>query len=219
MINKWKTESTIYFWHGVKYHDRVPPLILIDMIQWQTSTWLLQISGTKELDSLYWFILIIITWLLKERRWCDFPAQSISSILALRSKNPTHDWCQIGSPMAIFSDMIIVLRKLMWWVFRDLHCLFEGWCIEESVGEEISLDRLCHFTLIDLYFVVAVWWWGMHIWGLVCQKQVSRTGTNNYIPQYLWDVIIRPCPWYLLLACKSPLILWTILYMASVTIP
>ena len=31
------------------------------------------------------------------------------------------------------------------------------------------------------------------ILGLVCQKQVSRAGTSNYIPQYLWDVIICPC--------------------------
>ena len=43
----------------------------------------------------------------------------------------------------------------------------------------------------------------MTIWGQVCQKQVSRAGTNNYIPQYLWGVITCPCPWYLLLAHKS----------------
>ena len=29
------------------------------------------------------------------------------------------------------------------------------------------------------------------------QKQVSWAGTSNYIPQYLWDVITCPCPWYL----------------------
>ena len=39
-----------------------------------------------------------------------------------------------------------------------------------------------------------------YIWGLLCQEQVSRAWTCNYIPQYLWDVIIYPCPWYLLLA-------------------
>ena len=26
-------------------------------------------------------------------------------------------------------------------------------------------------------------------WWVLCQKQVSRTWTSNYIPQYLWDVI------------------------------
>ena len=29
-------------------------------------------------------------------------------------------------------------------------------------------------------------------WGLVCQKQVSKAGTSNYIPQYMWDVITCP---------------------------
>ena len=28
-----------------------------------------------------------------------------------------------------------------------------------------------------------------NIWGFVCQKQVSRAGTRNYTPEYLWDVI------------------------------
>ena len=40
-------------------------------------------------------------------------------------------------------------------------------------------------------------------WGLVCQKQVSRAWTSNYIPQYLWDVITCPCPWSLILAHTS----------------
>ena len=35
------------------------------------------------------------------------------------------------------------------------------------------------------------------IWCVLCQKQVSRAGTSNYIPHYLWDVITCPCPWYL----------------------
>ena len=39
-----------------------------------------------------------------------------------------------------------------------------------------------------------------HIWWSACQKQVSMTGTSNYTPQYLWGVIISPCPQYLLLA-------------------
>ena len=33
------------------------------------------------------------------------------------------------------------------------------------------------------------------IWGLMCQKQVSRTRTNNYISQIRWDVITCPCLW------------------------
>ena len=41
------------------------------------------------------------------------------------------------------------------------------------------------------------------IWEVLFQKQVSRAGTSNYIPQILWDVITCPCPWYLLLAQHS----------------
>ena len=43
----------------------------------------------------------------------------------------------------------------------------------------------------------------IEIWGVLCQKQVSRAGTSNYIPQILWDVITCPCPWYLLPAQHS----------------
>ena len=41
------------------------------------------------------------------------------------------------------------------------------------------------------------------IWGLVCQKQVSRAGTSNYIQLYLWVVITCPRPRSLRLAHKS----------------
>ena len=45
-------------------------------------------------------------------------------------------------------------------------------------------------------------------WGVLCQKQVSRTGTSNYTPQILWDVITCPCPWYLLLTQYSSYDTW-----------
>ena len=38
------------------------------------------------------------------------------------------------------------------------------------------------------------------IWRLVCQNQVWRAGTSNYIQQYLWDVITCLCLLYALLA-------------------
>ena len=41
--------------------------------------------------------------------------------------------------------------------------------------------------------------------GVLCQKQVSKAGKSNYIPQYLWDVNTCPCTWYLLLEQHS----WT----------
>ena len=33
-----------------------------------------------------------------------------------------------------------------------------------------------------------------HISGVLCQKQVSRAGTGNYISQILWDAITWHCP-------------------------
>ena len=43
------------------------------------------------------------------------------------------------------------------------------------------------------------------IWGLVYRKQISRT--VNHTPQYFWDVINCPCPWYLLLTHKPSKVL------------
>ena len=44
-------------------------------------------------------------------------------------------------------------------------------------------------------------WWLTS--GVLSKKQVSRSGTSNYIPQILWHVITCPCPWYLLLVQHS----------------
>ena len=38
------------------------------------------------------------------------------------------------------------------------------------------------------------------VWGVLCKKQVSRAGSSNYIPRYLWDVITCACPRYPILA-------------------
>ena len=58
--------------------------------------------------------------------------------------------------------------------------------------------------------LVSLSWWWMYalvnwliIARVLCQKQISRSGTSNYIPQILWDVITCPCPWYLLLSQHS----------------
>ena len=32
------------------------------------------------------------------------------------------------------------------------------------------------------------------IWVVFDLKQVSKAGTNSYIPQHLWDAIVCPCP-------------------------
>ena len=83
-----------------------------------------------------------------------------------------------------------------------------GICFQENVCRLISLLSI---NMSTGYFGMVLWHLGLShelLWhvarrGLVCQKQVSRTGASNYIPQILWDVITCPCPWYLRLARKS----------------
>ena len=50
------------------------------------------------------------------------------------------------------------------------------------------------------------------IWGLDWQKQISMTGISKYIPQYLWDVITFPCPWYLLWHTRAPVYKFVVIY-------
>ena len=52
-------------------------------------------------------------------------------------------------------------------------------------------------------------------WGVLCQKEVSRARTSNYIPQYLWDVITCCCPWYLLLLEHSSYMIKTKIWVTA----
>ena len=65
--------------------------------------------------------------------------------------------------------------------------------------------RPCEKILTRAYILLRLFCQTLSLfsWWLVYQKQVSRAGTSNYIPHYLWDVITCPCPWYMLLAHKS----------------
>ena len=49
----------------------------------------------------------------------------------------------------------------------------------------------------DAVLMICLFW--VNIWGVLCQKGVSKAGTSNYIPQIPLDVIIYPYHWYLLL--------------------
>ena len=62
------------------------------------------------------------------------------------------------------------------------------------------LQLECHWPgsrPADQYEAIQCTTRGGHNGGVLCKKQVSRAGTSNYIPQYLWDVITCPCLWYL----------------------
>ena len=68
------------------------------------------------------------------------------------------------------------------------------YCVEQSVT----------MATWQVYFVclmmVVLWPFLGNKWAFEYQKQVSGTETSNYFPHILWDVVIRPCPWYLLMA-------------------
>ena len=66
---------------------------------------------------------------------------------------------------------------------------------------QVSLNRFMTNRVI-LSWVLSM------IWGVYCQKQISRAMLNNYIPRNAWDVITCPCSWYLFLARSSYVVYW-----------
>ena len=59
--------------------------------------------------------------------------------------------------------------------------------------------EICTWNFMITRLLQYILWFLPCVGGLVFQNPVSRAGTSNYIPQYLWDVITCPCPRYLLL--------------------
>ena len=64
------------------------------------------------------------------------------------------------------------------------------------------LLRIAHLLVAFMFEKVDNYHLPINIWGLACQKQVSRTGPSNYIPHNLLHVTNCPCPIYLLLEHK-----------------
>ena len=57
---------------------------------------------------------------------------------------------------------------------------------------------ICYFDIIHWY-ALHLARGALHISEVLCQKQVSRSRTNNYIPYIPSNAITSPCPWYRLL--------------------
>ena len=88
-----------------------------------------------------------------------------------------------------FDWILLKVLPLLWWILK--------FC-KIRMARIWKLEAICiSHWLFDMSVTVK------YIWGVLCQKQVPRAGTSNYIPQILWDVITCPCPWYLLLAQHS----------------
>ena len=101
--------------------------------------------------------------------------------------NRIHSWDAIIHSCPDFKSRYTTLKLGNGWVFA-FHCF-----MHVSLLIHGPTKRIIHGTL----------WCNVYKWWLVCQKQVSRAGTSNYIPHLLWDVITCPRPWYLLLAYGS----------------
>ena len=101
--------------------------------------------------------------------------------------------------MPLYYNSILLPRSMQYTALS-----FYGKVLSSSL-----IHASCHPRLGD--YSRPCWWYAVNdyiamthiLWGRVCQNQGSKVGTSNYIPQYLWDVITCPCPWYLLLAHKS----------------
>ena len=66
--------------------------------------------------------------------------------------------------------------------------------------KNICFDFTTQEKYIILYLVQGIWYHFTTIhWVVLYQKQVSKAGTSNHIPQYLWDAITYPFRWCVLL--------------------
>ena len=115
--------------------------------------------------------------------------------------------------------MFVICENALWCIFRfwffslitDDKSAFQI-IVEHRIGGK-PLSNVQIYHAISTVSVNRLWYtvyipWIMQtcralMWGVLCQKQVSWAGKSNYIPQILWDVIICPCPWHLLLARHS----------------
>ena len=113
---------------------------------------------------------------------------SLSMLYCL--KHVLHEWC-----VSELQPLDIYLRKLKSISMYDLRTSTMRLGLGKLVPkyrEESEQDKGGVATLNST----------RRLW-LVCQNQVSRTGTSNLTPRYLWDAITCPCPWYLLSAHKA----------------
>ena len=74
-------------------------------------------------------------------------------------------------------------------ITSDLKSKLRQFCKPHRFQNPKKLSRYTKL-LVELF-------WEQDIWGALCQKQVSRVGTSNYIPYYPWNVITCPYSWYM----------------------
>ena len=100
--------------------------------------------------------------------------------------------------------------------YEDFHSRTRNWkCCTQNVGHFVQVyycqerkkktlprDHSLEFHQTQVSRAGTSNYFPQYLWDVITclclwypQKQVSGAGTSNYIPQYLWDVISCPCPW------------------------
>ena len=141
--------------------------------------------------STYWFASSVWEWPIT---LANTKVQSIGPLganLMFEKKNACENHvCKI---MAILFQPQCLSFKEYSTTKQIHHCQLGIWCLAVNyIWESIISASDQH---VSGSFPVT-----SDIKGVLYQKQVSRAGTSNYIPQILWDVFTCPCPWCLLLA-------------------
>ena len=127
-----------------------------------------------------------------------------SVLLAICARNsPLTDEFPAQRPVTRSFDVFFDLRLLskQWWGWwfetppRPLwrHCNGQSEPHKGYYLIQVSLAR-CITNRVILSSVLSM------IWGVLCQRKVSRVMINNYIPRHLWGVITCLRSWYMLLS-------------------
>ena len=167
----------------------------------------------------WWFETL--SWSLWRHRneWNSHGRHGQYSILILNSINPRRNTTTCESLLWRHNDHDGVSNHQPHGCL--LNCLFRrrskktsklrvtGLCVGNSPGPVNSphkwpVTRKCFHLMtsscrernfLDVLYTMTPFQRNRYInWGILYQKQVSRPGTSNYIPQYLWDAITYACP-------------------------
>ena len=119
-------------------------------------------------------------------------------------------WCILLIASAL--QVLLVGRTCVWHLsaykeinhsqsFPEIIFFVQLYQIQKKINWRVRSNNLLCLALVKqrVYYIgmlMYVAYVTVLNWGVFCQKQVTRARTSNYIPQYQWNVINCPCPWY-----------------------
>ena len=180
-------------------------------------------AGDLRRHRAHYDVIVMVKDILTDRRspCCTDGDCKIAIIRPMRQSTSPLRFC--GNPINVMANVLVCQRKL----YRQLSLCgitWKHWMRKQLSGifcrvSVLDVNYFLHGRFLEYVGLYVIWWPisrsedSGNIWGVLCQKKVSRAGTSKCIPQYLWDVITYPCPWYLLLGQHS----WFILNLIIIT--